>query len=746
MIRKSARSSLPATLVLLTAAAFIAVPAWQLLFAGPFAWHVSQPAFWQGGLEACVLAVLCAAGLVFAPRRRGWLGLAAVGVAFYLRRHSIDVPLLLDVLQIEIVIGLGACVRRVFRLAPPDDARGYLQSFVLGFVAWSLCAWMAAACGVGSIGDLRALTLLLAIPAAFGRHAPLVVHLWRRARAGESADRAWHGVLAAWVAVLYARSKVAYGHDSLWYGLRAEFVLAPGDSIYEPLGLVSPVHYFPKLYEMFLLPLARLGDASVLSGITIWMLVLLLLACAVLMDRLGLPRHARLPVLALVATLPALANATTPKPDVIAVLFVMLAADAAAGFIQSRSPRDGAWLLACGTLACLAKLTAIPYIGVLVLAALAAAWRGRHDGHAGRDDPRERRLAVGLAAATLAVAGFVTARTYLLTGLPTIGPDPLFKAWTVLGFELAAPAGTLRWTYPQAWSDVPALLLDWWFRPQRLPHIVVSWVGNVWLWSAAVAFALAIGARRIGAAPLRRDPAQWALGALAVTGALLAVGVRYHARGSDGNYFLAALLPAILLSSTALFRHGQAGRLPLAAAFACLPAFALFQAGYAFMSGGWTPGTRALDLELGRTWKGQRETRPGVLASAGLTAIGDRLRAEPDAVRSVGYVQEPASFWLPGRFEHLRTISYSRAEFVDDPDQFLAYLREQRIDYLILPLQQGPEADDVAPAVSEAAHALRSLPEVERIEDRAYAMLDLRAWRTHSTPRAAGGNLRAPLR
>lgn len=746
MIRMPHPTFVAVVLVLSTAAACIGVTAWQLLVAGPFAWHVHQPAFWQGGLEAAALAALSATVFAFAPRNRWLLALLALAFAFYLRRHSIDIPLLLDLLYIEIVVGLGAFVRRGFRLPPPTDSRDYLQVFVLGFIAWSLLAWTASACGAGSVGALRALTLLLAVPAACGGHVPLALYLWRRARAAGAADRAWCGLLASWCAVLYARSKFAYGHDSLWYGLRAEFVLAPGSSVFEPLGLVSPVHYFPKLYELFLLPLARIGDSSVLSGMTIWMLVLVLMACASIARRLDLPQRALLPVVALVATLPALANSTTPKPDVISALFVLLAADAALGFVQSRSAREGASVLATGTLACVAKMTAIPYVGALVLVSTAVAWRMRHAARHHDGDERHARLAISACVGALAVAAFVTARTWMLAGLPTIGPDPLFVLWTALGFQLAAPAGTLDWTYPQVWGDVPTLLLDWWFRPQRLPHVVIGWVGNVWLWCAVVAFALHAGARQHAARqPHGRANGRWPLLVLVATGAALALGVRYHVRGSDGNYFLAALVPAILISAAALFRAGAAKPQLLAATLACLPAFALFQASYAFLSGGWVPGTRAFDLELGRNWKGLRQAQPGVLHAAGLGAIGASLRAERDSVRVVGYAKEPASFWLPGRFEHLRTIGYSRPEYLTDVDGFLAFLREQRIDYLIMPLRPDVEpAADLAPAVRDAARAFAAMPEVERLEDRDYAMFDLRAWRAAATRGDMAGSLRAP--
>ena len=743
------RSTLVAVaILLLSAAAFIGVPAWQLVGLGPFSWHVAQPAAWQGALEGAAVAAIAAAVFAFAPLNRWLLVLPALAFALYLRRHAVDIPLLLDLLYIEIVVGLGAFVRRRFGLPPPVDAVDYLQAFALGFLAWSLLAWSASVFGAGSIGALRALTLLLALPAACGGHAPFVLYLWRRLRAAAPLDRAWYALLVAWVAILYARSKVAFGHDSLWYGLRAETMLVPGPSIFEPLGLVSPVHYFPKLYELFTLPLAGIGDASVQSGITIWLHGLVLIACGVLAARLGLPARAHGPVLLLVATLPALANSTTPKPDVAALLFVLLATLAASAFVRTFALRDGAWLVACGALACLAKLTAIPYVGVLVLATLVAAWRLRSRAGAVAVDARETRVAVAAGAAALVVAALVTARTWWLTGMPTIGPDPLFTLWTRLGFELAEPAGTLDWTYPQAWSDIPALLLDWLFRPQRMPHIVVGWTGNVWLWAALAALALRLTARTDEARSPRGDvPTRWLLLALAATGAVLAVGVRYHARGSDGNYFLHALLPAILLSATALLRAAASRPRVLVAALACLPAFAAFQAGYAFISGGWTPGTRAFDVEFGRNWKGLRTQRPGVLAAAGLGVIGARLQAEPDAARSVGYAREPASFWLPGRFEHLVTIGFSRPEYLADRDAFIGFLRAQSIRFLILPLPDAREPDDeVAPAVRAAWRLLAAQPTVERIDDRDYAMLDLRGWLEAEAGDVRADTRRAPLR
>ncbi|HEU4665252.1 MAG TPA: hypothetical protein VFS55_14585, partial [Dokdonella sp.] len=537
------RSTIPlATLACLLATAFVMVPAWQLIGPGPFKWHIAQPAYWQGGLEGLVLVALTASA--FALSSRSALLLATAALALFLRRHAVDVPLLIDVLYLEIVVGTGMAVRRLCGAPGARETADYLHAFVLGFVAWSMLAWTASAFAFGSIRELRALTLALGLVASFGRTPPLLVFLWRSLRTQPRAASAWSGALVAWMAVLYARTNVVFGYDSLWYGLRGEYVLDPGHSVFEPLGLVSPVHYFPKLHEVFLLPVSALGDSSVISGMSIWVLVLVLLACARIAARIGLDPAARMPVLALVATLPALtATAIEPKPDALALLFALVAADAALAFTRTRSLSDLCWVVAGAALACMAKLTAIPYVGMLALGCGWLAWRARPLAEGGNTTSDARFAAAG----ALVVTAFVTARTWLLTGMPTVGPDPLFRAWSALGLRLREPVGTLEWTSPQDWSTVPGLLVDWLFRPQTMPHIVIAWVGNVWFWFMLLAAMGMLAGRRAR----HEGTAAWPLYALVGTGAALALAIRYQVRGSDGNYFLAALLPGLLLAANA---------------------------------------------------------------------------------------------------------------------------------------------------------------------------------------------------
>lgn len=293
-----------------------------------------------------------------------------------------------------------------------------------------------------------------------------------------------------------------------------------------------------------------------------------------------------------------------------------------------------------------------------------------------------QRLAYIALALTTTAAAFVMARTWLLAGMPTIGPDPLYKIWIMLGFQLHEPAGTLVWTAPQQWDQVPGLIVDWLLRPHRMEHIAISWPGNVWLWLPLCGLLLRTPAPRIAPAPgAHRLGGAW----LALGGAVLALGWQYHARGSDGNYFIVAVVAASALGFAFAWRCAVASRATRTTLLGSVLLFAAFQAGYAFVSAAWTPGTRAFDLDFLRSPRDLRQADTDVLAAATLQDIAYFLRARDHVARVVGCAPFRQGVALPARFEDLPTITLSRPEYTRSPDAVLAYMRRFGIQYLLLP-------------------------------------------------------------
>jgi hypothetical protein len=710
-----------AVLIVGGAAFFVGVPIWQLLVDGPFSWHLEQPRTWQGGIEVLVLAALLAlAALSKSPR---WRLLATLAFAeFYLRRHYVDLPLLVDVLYLELLVGLGAAAARVAGLPPARTSMDYLRVAVAGIVVWSIGAWTLSAFGIGSLQALRIYTLVLAIPVLALRHTPLCVFLWRRVDALGAPQRAGVAALAAWLLCLMARTNIVSGYDAWWYGLRGENVLVAGGSVFAPLDLVAPVHYYPKLYELLLIPVSALGDTSVIVGISILVLLLFALTCMELLKRLQLSFGARLMLTALCITLPAVANsALSPKPDLFSGWLLLLACLTAVRFARDGSRADGAWTLLLCALACASKLTAPPYVIAILAAAIVVRYRLRPP--AAAETRPEFRFATAMLVLGLAVTALVTWRTWSLAGVPLVGPQQVVQLFMKLGMTLKPPVGLLKGGPPQDWSDVPLLLGDLLFRPQQLGHIVISWTGNVWLYFFALAFA-AYWLRTDRRAPVVGpvSPIWWTV---LIVGLLLLLAFRTSIRGADGGYFLLPMSMAILIGGHAAITRltpGWRQRLLLGV----LPAFALFQASYSFTSAVWSPGTRAFDLDFGRKVRDAKHERRTVFEAEGMGQVAEYLRAAPGIARVVGYVRQEVGFRLQATFEHLAFYRWWYRAPLSDADTFLRYLQDHRIDYLILPKPAAESKENtIEPAVAAAARTISADPSVRLIDDRRYVLYDL---------------------
>ncbi|HVV98045.1 MAG TPA: hypothetical protein VHC92_12970, partial [Rhodanobacteraceae bacterium] len=238
--------------------AFIGIVIDQLVDKGPFGWHLSQPRTWQGGLEVLALAALLAvvAGVV---RSALWRALLLVAIGeFYLRRHYVDLPMLVDVLYVEALIGAGAFAAKLCGIPRATGVHGYLRCAAAGVVLWSLGAWTLSAFGIGSVQAWRAWTLLFAIPAILARQTPLTVYLARRFATLGGSERAIIAAIGAWFLCLAARTNLVSGFDAWWYGLRGEYVLVATGSVFKSLELVAPVNYYPKLWELVLIPVSGL--------------------------------------------------------------------------------------------------------------------------------------------------------------------------------------------------------------------------------------------------------------------------------------------------------------------------------------------------------------------------------------------------------------------------------------------------------------------------------------------------------
>lgn len=697
-------STLPdrTTVTLLVLAALVALVPVMLSVRGAFKWHFRQATTVQGGIEVLLLwfALALAASL---PRGRYVRAmLVAVISCLYLRRHHVDAPLVVALLYVEGLIAAGSLLLAV-RAAPSDSApMRDVAAFFLGMIACGLLIWIAAAMGFGRPFPLSlAALVLLSVIGAIVRRRPLVFRLaglWLDPirRRGET----WLGAaILAWFLCLCARTNNVVDFDSLWYALRLPQVLVGEQSLFEPLGLVSPVYYFPKLYESLMLPLAAFGDFSFQICLTILVLGMAAIMADGFLRSAGLSGGYCLLGVATLITIPTFSNmALAAKPDLFAATLLLGAAVASWSVGRGADPRQLGWVLALVMLAACAKINTAPYGAAILLAGVVGRWLWKRRAVAGGAAASEPAFppAAALLVVALAVplALLVTARTWLLAGVPTIGPEQLVAIWKAMGMQIRPPAGTLDWTAPAEVAGIPRLVVDYLFRPARLEHIVITWVGNVWAILPVVGAALWLTGARDGRSPT------WVWWPAILVGLWLALGTRFLVRGGDGNYFLLPLALATLLALAWIGRITPAGR-PRKTLLWTLTAICIWQASYAFVSAAWSqPGTRTLDLDFARSPLDTQGTRDARLKEHGLIEIDVYLRAQDRTARVIGVwpADESGLHWLSARAEGLATVSYSHPQFVFDGGGLLAFLRLGKIDYLIVPMRGGAPSESELPA------------------------------------------------
>ncbi|MEO7324465.1 MAG: hypothetical protein ABIW82_06525 [Dokdonella sp.] len=703
------------------AAVCIGYPIWGLLTEGPFSWHISQPGTWQGGVEVLLLAGAMVAVSWWVDSQRLRLFLLLGLAELYLRRHYVDLPIIVDLLYFELLVGIGGLVARWFGLPPAHTAFEYLKLLVAGIVLWSSGAWLLSAFGIGSVHALRWYTIALALPVLVARHPPLSAFVWTSSCKLTRQQRSGVVIIVAWLLCLVARTNVVSGYDALWYGLRGEYVLVAAGSVFSSLGLVAPVHYYPKLYELLLIPVSALGDTSVIVGVSILILAAFALTCAELLNDFRIRTGERLLLTALCITVPAIANsALLPKPDLFSAWLLLLACITAVRFARDGHLGDGCWtVLLCG-LACASKLTAPPYVVALLLASVSTwVWRKRPRAAVQKS---EMRFAVFMLAASVVVIALVTYRTFAMTGTLLVGPQQVVELLAKLGFTLKPPVGLLTAGPPLDWRSVPMVLFDQLFRPQTLTHMVISWIGNVWLYLLAIALVAHWTQRNT----LPND-VPWIWWSVPVVGFVLLTTFSTPTRGSDGEYFVLPVALAILLSAYLAMRQVRERSLRVLLAVV-LPVFILFHVAYGFVSASWATGTRALDLDFSLSVRDAKRQRQAIFEFRGISRIAEYLQKIPHAARAVGYVPEEVGFRLQATFEHLIYYRYWYPAPLEDADTFLRYLLDHRIDYVILPKPAAAVGHErIEPAVAEAARQLDTTQNVRLIDDLGFVLYDLSA-------------------
>lgn len=685
--KASLRDPLLALLLFGLCLAAILVVGYDLLVRSPLSWHVRQPATIQGGIEALVLMGFC--GIAAVIGRRWSYGLGLLMALLYLRRHNAELNLLVGLVYLEILLGVGRGILGRFKANSVGaiDSGGAL---VVGVALWVLLSVLLSLVNLATPWVLGSLLLVLGVLvfATQGRQLASV-QVWCHVRARPWGERLVAALVFVWFVVLAARAPNILPYDALWYISQGDRLLAPNGSLFESLGLVSPVHYFPKLWEILLLPLTSLGQLRLQMSFGIATLALLVGLVWQFAGRMGLPPLWRWWLVWVLATLPAIANSALGlKADLLCGCFLAIMCSQLWHWSETGSGRAFLYAAAAAALACSIKLIAIPYVGIAVLLTLglAAYYRIRPrslDVSLSVPDRADNSGWLALLLAVL-VALVLVVRTWMLAGVPTIGPGPLMSVWNSLGWELREPVGTLNWTRPQDWAEVPRLLYEWLFAPSFMSKIRIGWTGNFWL--VLLVFAALLAVVRVPATGKTPGYSQLLFPVLlALTGLGLAVAWKYHSRGSDGNYFLFAVCMAGCLGVNAVARRlALLPKTALALSLALLLT-GLFHANQSFVTTSWSPpGTRVWDWNFTSVPLPEQNWREQRIERLRLKEINAYLKAFPRDTRLVAHGFDAVVATLPVRVEFWESIMFARPEYGRNAQDLLTMMDRFGVDHLLL--------------------------------------------------------------
>ena len=666
-----------AKLALLSAVAIllIALPVRNTFMgSGVLAWIFQAP-----GTD--VFFALAAAGLIVGFLLMQFLGLRIalpVLVVLYLAGCA-HVGTLLPLLLLSIyaygVVCLGHGTLRLVR-ASEEATQSFLAQLAVGLIVLSAVFWSFSAFGPRDLGSLRLFAIfVMGVSIAFGRVSlPLSALVERR-------DAATNFALASLLALFFAllaKTQVSVDTDSLWYGLNGDRKLFGDDGIFSANGLVGHVNYYPKLFEMIQAPFMGVGSASLLFGASLFCWIALAVAVAGVLELLGVQRRWLLLATALVVSTPCIANISiAAKGEILAAWFCV----AAVYFhLRWRQGDDPAWCvlaLSCACLAPLARLSVLPYAGLIFIYSVFGMWNQlRLHGAEKSRSVRSLVPSAVLTALALYVFALVNYRTLALTGVVLISPDSLIGMQERLGLHLHEDIGRFVAHVKIPFrTGIRAYLLN----PGRYSHAVVFWMSNAW---AFLIVAAILFWRRRTARSVQEKLAQRLFLAAAFIGAVLLFTYRYSDGGADGNYFIIPVAFGLMAYFVAFGRQGEgsAHSRAIAVLVACFIAANL---GWSLATVNWNRGNDVLmdGRALGTFWSKAAGER--IIYDQGLGDIDAVLSAYPGTARVVGDVPEPASAYLHASYESFEVLLWASPQLLEEKN-FRNFLRRYRMDFILL--------------------------------------------------------------
>ena len=672
------------------AAAAVLIPCLCLFREGNWLYYVlKSPEMHSAWLETAVLAGICAAICLCCRSRKLRTVLLAAVFAAVSWLHGMLFPVLAAVFYFLLIISIGgfvtgsaavillAALLSLFHLCTPP----VLLAAV--FLTASVCLFLRRKAGPGR--DLR---------------SPLcrAAGLFRGSRddipeKDSRTDRLITALVSLVLLVQIARANECLDFDSLWYGVRSLYVLAPGGSIFDDLGLVGMVYTYPKGFEILTLPLSGTPSCTLITAFNLCVFLTGLRRTHSAAAALGGKAAAGIAAV-LTVLVPGIVNMTlSAKPDMITWALQITMLDTFFRAVRSGQTRGAALELSAAYLLSLAmKPTALVFstalFGMMVLYALfsrlkkAKAETSSAAGPAdsGKSPALHRPGSRFFPAAFRPLLSFcaltaVCARTLKLTGLPftSVFSGILEK----LGFRLRYPfsASGLPQNYQEGSPVLTAVkrAVKMLLMPdgKDMSHVLIAWGGSLFFVLGIIIFT---GLFRKQTGPVRRAARTVFLPFAAVC--FVSLAMLYQI---DGNYYMTLYSAAVLAAAAVMADMPAKQR--RSAFFLPLAAVCAFQFLIMTMTN-WAGSTGFTKIAVNPGYVDHRAQYREILTEED-GRIYSVLAADPQT-KLVSFGTHPECLQFPCIAESYNDITspWGNEEIVSSADAFVRYLEFFGADYV----------------------------------------------------------------
>ncbi|MDQ0660056.1 hypothetical protein [Paenibacillus sp. W2I17] len=695
-----------------------------------YQWHAVQPETVQGGIELIFFFLIIYFFIVLSSEKPYLKYAPLLAIVIYLQFHQVLLPAALATLYFEIIISLGLFILTFAKVRySAYSLKLYFVAFLVGFVCWSVLAIILSGIGVGRINDLILLTLFLAVLSLFKRTTPMFVYVYNKGLSFNRLNAMGFTFVIILLMTQFAKTNRALDYDSLWYGLRPQEVLIGDHSFFDNLGLTMVVHYYPKLFELFALPLSGLGDYSFILSVNILLFAFILLVIFKFTKDITNNNSYSVLATVILGSTPAIANmASTAKTDIFSSLFILGAAYSLWLWNKERTTWSFLISMCAALLACGGKITSLMYVPLLFLGyGLAYIINLRADPERSFFEKFEytKRSILLLLGSVFVFLG-ITFRTYKLTGYPFY---PILKSfWEKIGFKGEYPFTDSSQDF--ILSDQKNILYHWFkilFDPAGYNHYVMVWPSNMYLFFWIFSIVLVIAFRKL----ITRSSCFLLIAFLPIS--ISAVyNIMSFPQGGDGNYYI----PVILFAGISFIGLISSFDIKLKKVIVfCLILFIPVQSYVMMVSHfSWSWGTSKFSANLLKTNFETYDSKLQFFQNEGLLEIEKELELRGEDNNCIGFLhydgQEQILNQLSCRYEDVPHMNsrYGNSNLFSSFENFKKYLLWANVKFIIVPKTHIEGFDQVESVITE----LENTGKTKRVDSSDFYLLEIDRKDIHS--------------